>query len=116
MVIASLAWWVHTTTLTMRLGTTITRLGVLPSRPRASSGSARAAFSATSLAASLGNCRVPRSLPLSCTAIVTVSSTSSASSASGHGESANSDLRQEGQRRGGDAEQALLEAPGAGDA
>ena len=54
--------------MTIRFGTTITRLGVLPSRPRASSGSAKAAFSASPLATSLGNCSVPRSLPLSCTA------------------------------------------------
>ncbi len=92
MVMASLASWVHTTTLTILFGTTITRLGALPASARTISGSANAAVSATSLGVSLANCKVPRSLPLSCTAMVTVSSTKSASSASGQGELASSDL------------------------
>ena len=59
---ASLASWVHTTTLTILFGTTITRLGALPARVRMISGSANAAVSATSLGVSLANCKVPRGL------------------------------------------------------
>src|SRR5262249_48774298 len=76
----------YTTRWTSRLGTTITRFCGLPAMAFSTSPLASAAAVLASCEESFGICMVLRSLPFTCSAIVTVSSTSSASSASGHGE------------------------------
>src|SRR5262249_13334322 len=70
----------HTTTLTIRLGTTITFRGARPSSALATGARASAADSASLAAASRGRSTVPRSLPLTWTATVTFGSTISVGS------------------------------------
>ena len=78
------------TTFTIRLGTkTILRIGRSPIAA-STVGSASAAASASSWGASRGNSMVPRVFPFTCTATVTISSTTRAVSASGHVASARS--------------------------
>src|SRR6185437_12287516 len=64
----------QTTTLTSRGGRVMTRCGTRPARASVTLGEARAAASASDSAMSGGTSILSRSLPLSCTTIVTVSS------------------------------------------
>src|SRR5690606_23432146 len=54
----------HTTMFTMRLGTTITFLGALPSSLACTSALARTAASTSSLLSAIGNSSIMRVLPL----------------------------------------------------
>src|SRR6185437_665473 len=67
----------HATTFTIRFGTTMIRFGALPSNDRTTSGIARTALSTTERSASFANRCVARSLPFTCTAMVTTSSRTS---------------------------------------
>src|SRR6185312_3714817 len=77
-----------TTKLTMRLGTWMRLTIRFPCSPRATFGSLSAMAMTWSAGVSGGTAMVPRSFPITCTAIVTVSAASSAGSASGHASSA----------------------------
>ncbi len=69
--------------LTRRSGTTMIFLGVAPSSARAALGAASARLSSVALSVPLGTMIVSRSLPITCTAMVTSSSTSKAGSTGG---------------------------------
>ena len=73
------------TTFTSLPGTTMTLRTVLPSRSALTASSAAACIS--SLLASAATVAWPRTLPMTCTAISTVSATARLASNSGHGSS-----------------------------
>ena len=74
----------YITIFTIRPGTTMTFLGVLPARYLDVSSCARTSFSTSSFGVSFGHSSVKRTLPLNCTGYFCVSSTRYASLHSGH--------------------------------